>query len=574
MAGHRGELLLMVLAGTLFLVQVQGWDWIDEFQLQSLYETGQWSESLNVRAQNLIPATPMMTTDDGKDYDEGGSGLFENEGMVVKGHATSPDPALVDPTQVEFDASPSNWVSRTIGPNSDALSVFCSNAGFEITLLMGQLNDVKVLASKDLVTVEDAPGSCGYNVNHQRNILTVPFTGCNVKEQANGYSVQLLHVDVLGHIQVSTVSCEKTTKSARPYPRAKPEKCNNPTSAPTPTTKFIPTTTRITTRAPTTASKKRVCAVPAGERISCGGAGISSLACKKMGCCVDSSTSACYYTLDECTADQHFVFAIRYNSAPINVDPTKLIMPKSPSCKPVIVNDKVAIFKFKVTECGTLAYEVGEVKVYLAEVQTIIEALNLKYGVITRSDPVRFMVECSYSKSGKALASLASVGYMVKAPASTLPTSIISNGLYGVQLRMATDETYTQFYPNNYQPLWLLLGNPVYLELRLRSPEMDAVILVNYCLAYPRSATKALVLVYEGCANPNDPHVSILKIGDFPDNRPRNRKQRRFKVSAFQFMNQKTNKYLDEEIYFMCSAEVCRPAEKTCSERCFDGKAP
>lgn len=26
------------------------------------------------------------------------------------------------------------------------------------------------------------------------------------------------------------------------------------------------------------------------------------------------------------------------------------------------------------------------------------------------------------------------------------------------------------------------------------------------------------------------------------------------------------------QIYFMCSAEVCLPAEKRCDERCFDGR--
>lgn len=141
------------------------------------------------------------------------------------------------------------------------------------------------------------------------------------------------------------------------------------------------------------------------------------------------------------------------------------------------------------------------------------------------------MVECRYSTSGDAKQSLASVGYMVKTPPSTLPTSVISSGLYSVELRMAegwvlckkyneqfllsicklsiswhlllfclipTDQTYSKYLATTSQPLRLLLGKPVYLELRLKSPKPDAVILVNYCIAYPRSAKNALVLVYEG----------------------------------------------------------------------------
>lgn len=67
----------------------------------------------------------------------------------------------------------------------------------------------------------------------------------------------------------------------------------------------------------------------------------------------------------ECTVDQHFVFAIRANSASIPVDPTKLVVSGSTNCKPVIVNDKVAIFKFKNSECGVHAYVSHALCVYI-----------------------------------------------------------------------------------------------------------------------------------------------------------------------------------------------------------------
>lgn len=61
-----------------------------------------------------------------------------------------------------------------------------------------------------------------------------------------------------------------------------------------------------------------------------------------------------------------------------------------------------------------------------------------------------------------------------------------------------TDQTYSNYLDTNSLPLRLLLGAPVYLELRLYCSKPEAVLLVNYCIAYPRSATNALVLVYEG----------------------------------------------------------------------------
>nr|XP_019957494.1 PREDICTED: zona pellucida sperm-binding protein 4-like [Paralichthys olivaceus] len=558
MAGLRVELLVGLVG--LLLLSVQGWERIDDTKLLSLYEAGRWAE-----------ARGFALEDDSTGYEDNVVQIPEDELPEVEGAATSNIDAFADhgfhvegdhsdsshwpsgtndQIEVEFvKAPPRSWTSST--RDSNGLDVVCTENGFQITLQTGQLSEVKVLGSTDLLPVMDAPESCGYDVNPLGNTLTVPFGGCHVKHsfQTDSYSLQLLYINEFGQTQVAAATCEESLKfgpGLRPRAVAQTkEKCNKPSPA-------------------------QNCAVPTGERVTCGTSGISSTDCEKMGCCVDSSTSVCYYPLDECTGDQHFVFAIRYDSASIPVDTTKLVISGNADCKPVIVNDKVAIFKFKVTECGTRAYEVGETKIYLAEVQTVVQALNLKYGVITRSDPLRFMVECRYSKDGNAQQSLASVGYMVKTPSSGLPSSVIATGLYAAQLRIATDSTYSSYLPTYHQPLRLLLGKPVYLELRLRSPKPDAVILVNYCLAYPRSAKNALVLVYEGCANPYDTNVSILKVSDLP----KNRNQRRFMVTAFQFMDQKTNKYLDEEIYFMCSTEICWPLEKTCEERCFDGKAP
>lgn len=101
--------------------------------------------------------------------------------------------------------------------------------------------------------------------------------------------------------------------------------------------------------------------------------------CVKNGCCVES-TNTCYHPMDgkqnwlkmltlplktlimtdclfvECTADQHFVFEIRNNIPSVFVNPKKLYISGHPECKPVFVNDMVAIFKFGVKECGVRAY--------------------------------------------------------------------------------------------------------------------------------------------------------------------------------------------------------------------------
>lgn len=62
-----------------------------------------------------------------------------------------------------------------------------------------------------------------------------------------------------------------------------------------------------------------------------------------------------------------------------------------------------------------------------------------------------------------------------------------------------SDELYNRFYPQYHQPLRMLLGKPLYLEVRLLNPpDPTAVLLVHYCVAYPRSAKSAWIIIYDG----------------------------------------------------------------------------
>jgi len=65
------------------------------------------------------------------------------------------------------------------------------------------------------------------------------------------------------------------------------------------------------------------------------------------------------------------------------------------------------------------------------------------------------------------------------------------------------DGNFNSYYSTDSLPLKLLLGVPVYLEVNLWEGNRGrgrrcAVLVVNYCVAFPRNAEKALVLVYEG----------------------------------------------------------------------------
>ncbi|MBN3296760.1 ZP4 protein, partial [Amia calva] len=242
-----------------------------------------------------------------------------------------------------------------------------------------------------------------------------------------------------------------------------------------------------------------------------------------------------------CTADKHFVFVVHRT---ITVNPASLVIAGNTSCTPVICTADFAVFKFPVTGCGTHAFVVGETTIYLAEVIALARRNSLNYGVITRDSPFRLLVECRYAEGN-----LASTGYLVKNP--YLPNAILSHGVFGVQLRIATDDAYSRFYPPYHRPLRLLLGRPVFLEVQLlNAPDPSLVLLVHYCVAYPRSAQAVWVLVYDGCPNPLDyGHTSTLHIHH---KQPLPKHHRRFEIRTFQFMDHVTHRYLNEEVRGLC----------------------
>lgn len=64
---------------------------------------------------------------------------------------------------------------------------------------------------------------------------------------------------------------------------------------------------------------------------------------------------------------------------------------------------------------------------------------------------------------------------------------------------LVPDAQYSSYYPQYHQPLQMLLGKLLYLEVRLlNTPDPSLVLLVHFCVAYPRSATAVWVLLYNG----------------------------------------------------------------------------
>nr|XP_020503346.1 uncharacterized protein LOC109994381 [Labrus bergylta] len=304
------------------------------------------------------------------------------------------------------------------------------------------------------------------------------------------------------------------------------------------------------------------CKLPIEQHLPCGPDSVSKTQCLSKGCCFNKKLRACHYPMDECTVDRHFVFSVPASLTEPPLSPALLATAGDSPCKPQKVTSSYALFKIPMDSCGTRRVMVGKTMVYIVEVINTVQTLTLNYGTITRESPVRLLVECRYVPN-----TVLSVSYMVKTP--TLGPNVQSQAVFGVQLRIAKDDLYTSYYPQYHQPLQMLLGKPLYLEVRLlNSPDPDLVLLVHFCVAYPRSGKAVWLLLYNGCPNPLDPALQKAVLVD-PLPPPLQAQTRRFTITTFQFLPDAEFKDPDEEIYFMCSTEICSPEDGPCVEGCF-----
>ncbi|KAJ3615109.1 hypothetical protein NHX12_018677 [Muraenolepis orangiensis] len=274
----------------------------------------------------------------------------------------------------------------------------------------------------------------------------------------------------------------------------------------------------------------------------------------------------------ECTLDRNFVFTVPASLTNPPLSPALLVAPGNVSCKPRRVTPDFALFQIPMDGCGTHKMVLGETVIYILEVVNNVESITLDYGTITRDSPVRIFVECRFPPGSP----VATTSYMTKIP--SLGSAVQGQGVFGVQLRIAKDARYTSYHTQYHVPLHMLLGEPLYLELRLvNPPDPQLVLLVHYCVAYPRSAEAMWVILYKACPNPYDPGANNVILPSLES------QTRRFTISTFQFLQKgKTSEFVCvcvcvcgpscplSQVYFMCSTEACVSQDGLCVEGCLD----
>ncbi|XP_032399097.1 uncharacterized protein LOC116706396 [Etheostoma spectabile] len=401
--------------------------------------------------------------------------------------------------------------------------VFCTSHQMNVELPSGPISGIVVEDIKgNQMNLQDAPEHCGYSARQGKEgkirLSLQLHSRCHMSVQGKMYIITVIYMTVSGGREAQ-LSCPVVVSGSG-------QECN----------------------------------LPSEQRLPCRPGSVSQPQCLSMGCCFSKHPPACYYPMDECTIDRHFVFSVPASLTEPPLSPALLVTAGNSACKPQRVTSDYALFKIPMDGCGTRRVTAGKTVIYMVEVINKVQSISLNYGTITRDSPVRLLVECRFLPG-----SVLSVSYLVKTP--TLGPEVQTKGIFGVQLRIAKDAQYSSYYPQYHQPLQMLLGKPLYLEVRLlNAPDPTLVLLVHFCVAYPRSGKVVWQLLYNGCPNPLDPDLQQAVVSDPRSPSPQ---ARRFTISTFQFLPDSELKDPDEEIYFMCSTEICSPKDGPCFEGCF-----
>ncbi|KAL2082672.1 hypothetical protein ACEWY4_022490 [Coilia grayii] len=245
--------------------------------------------------------------------------------------------------------------------------------------------------------------------------------------------------------------------------------------------------------------------------------------------------------------------AVKLEAVP-SLNPAQLAL-KDPSCGPVYSNDRIALFYFHANTCGTTREFKDGVMVY-ENMATLKNDQNAKTPLSTNTEPqYRFRFSCTYTVNASKTLAFSTTSQ------SKVPVADASMGQLKVEMRLARDLTYTQFYSDGDYPMVRHLRQPLYFEVELMQFEdPDVELVINNCWATPQgdqTSKPRWDLVVDSCPNPEDPDQTVFHLvrSDhrvlFPS------LVKRFEVKMFSFAEAEDSPA--GQVVFHCSVVICDP---------------
>ncbi|NXJ26792.1 ZP1 protein, partial [Dicrurus megarhynchus] len=313
------------------------------------------------------------------------------------------------------------------------------------------------------------------------------------------------------------------------------------------------------------------CQVPVGRMACVAPQGRDG--CLQAGCCYDDTDRAtpCYYgntATVQCLLEGHFVLVVPrgMGAPPYNLDSVRLASSQA-GCEPLHVSEAFVMFRFPVTHCGTTVQVIGDRLIYENQLISTIDVQGSPRGSITRDSIYILQARCIYNASD-----LFPLGVEVAVPPTAAPLAM--PGPLGLQLRIATDESYSSYHPVGDFPLVRVLRDPIYVEVRLlQKTDPNLVLVLHHCWASPSSHTTSQPqwpILVEGCPFQGDNYrTRLIPVGPASPELPFPSHYQRFVISTFAFVESPSITVLEGEVYISCSASVCHLAQpEPCRPSC------
>ncbi|KAK2543100.1 zona pellucida sperm-binding protein 4, partial [Columba livia] len=317
-----------------------------------------------------------------------------------------------------------------------------------------------------------------------------------------------------------------------------------------------------------------VCSVLSQDRLPCTSLPISQGDCEARGCCYDprDRVKPCYFgntVTAHCTADGRFSIAVSRDVTlpPLILNSVQLASGHSAGCVPVMKNSAFVVYQFPLSACGTTFQVTGDQAIYANELVASRGVKTGSLGSVTRDSTFRLHVRCSYSITGSFIPLSVEVFTLPPLPAVSQP------GPLSLELRVASDASYTSYYTDSDYPVVKTLREPVYAEVKiLQRTDPDLVLVLHHCWATPSSNPQQQLqwpVLVHGCPYAGDNYQAELvplNLGSgllFPSH------YQRFTLYTFTFVDSTSQEMLSGLVYLHCSASVChRSVQESCTTTC------
>ncbi|NWW08887.1 ZP4 protein, partial [Oreocharis arfaki] len=315
-------------------------------------------------------------------------------------------------------------------------------------------------------------------------------------------------------------------------------------------------------------------AVPSQDRLPCVSLPISQGDCEAQGCCYDprDRVKPCYFgntVTAHCTPDGQFSIAVSRDVTlpPVALDSVQLASGHSTGCVPVLKNNAFVVYQFPLSSCGTTFQVTGDQATYENELVASRDVKTGSLGSVTRDSIFRLHVRCSYPISGSSITLSAQVFTLPPLPAVSQPGSL------SLELRVASDGSYTSYYTDSDYPVVKTLRDPVYAEVKLlQRTDPDLILALHHCWATPSTNPQQQLqwpILVDGCPYAGDNYQTQLMPVSFTSGVLFPSHHQRFILYTFTFVDSTSQERLSGLVYLHCSASVChRSAQESCTMPC------